>query len=42
MFEGGDYLEIAEKFGAVATLRKPFRPADLLDLVARLLVRRRD
>jgi CheY-like chemotaxis protein len=39
-FEGGDYLEIAEKFGAVATLRKPFRPAELLDLVARLLVQR--
>ena len=39
-FEGGDYLEIAEKFGAVATLRKPFRPSDLLDLVARLLVQR--
>ena len=39
--EGGDYLEIAEKFGAVATLRKPFRPSDLLDLVTRLLVRRR-
>ena len=41
-FEGGDYLEIAEKFGAVATLKKPFRPADLLDLVTRLLVQRRD
>jgi CheY-like chemotaxis protein len=40
-FEGGDYLEIAEKFGAVATLKKPFRPAELLDLVARLLVQRR-
>ena len=39
-FEGGDYLEIAEKFGAVATLKKPFRPSDLLDLVARLLVQR--
>ena len=36
-FEGGDYLEIAAKFGAVATLKKPFRPAELLDLVARLL-----
>ena len=41
-FEGGAYLEIAEKFGALATLKKPFRPADLLDLVTRLLVRRRD
>ena len=39
-FEGGDYLEIAEKFGAVATLKKPFRPDELLDLVARLLVQR--
>jgi CheY-like chemotaxis protein len=36
-FAGGDYLEIAEKFGALATLKKPFRPADLVDLVARLL-----
>jgi hypothetical protein len=25
----------------VATLKKPFRPAELLDLVARLLVQRR-
>jgi len=39
-FEGGDYLEIAEKFGALATLKKPFRPAELLDLVSRLLVPR--
>ena len=39
-FEGGDYLEIAAKFGAVATLKKPFRPAELLDLVTRLLVQR--
>ena len=36
-FEGGDYLGIAEKFGAAASLRKPFRPAELLALVARLL-----
>jgi CheY-like chemotaxis protein len=36
-FEGADYLEFARKFGAVATLRKPFWPADLLDLVTRIL-----
>lgn len=33
----GNYLQIAEKFGAVASLKKPFRPAELLDLVSRLL-----
>ena len=38
--ESGGYLEIAEKFGAMATLKKPFRPADLVDLVARLLAER--
>jgi two-component system chemotaxis response regulator CheY len=37
-FEGKDYLGVAEKFGAVATLKKPFWPADLLDLVSRVLV----
>jgi CheY-like chemotaxis protein len=36
-FEGADYLGVARKFGAVATLRKPFWPADLLDLVSRVL-----
>jgi DNA-binding response OmpR family regulator len=36
-FDTGDYLRIAEKFGAVASLRKPFRPAELLALVSRLL-----
>jgi two-component system, chemotaxis family, chemotaxis protein CheY len=36
-FEGGDYLNVARKFGAVATLKKPFSPADLLDLVSRVL-----
>jgi len=41
-FEGGDYLEIAEKLGALATLRKPFLPGDLVDLVARLLAERQD
>jgi CheY-like chemotaxis protein len=34
---GGDYLGAAEKLGAAATLKKPFRPADLLNLVSRLL-----
>ena len=41
MFGTGDYLEIAEKFGAIATLKKPFRPAELLDLVSRLLAEQR-
>ena len=41
-FEGGNYLQIAEKFGALATLRKPFRPAELLELVSRLLAERQD
>ena len=36
-FEERDYLGIAEKFGAVASLRKPFRPAELIELVTRLL-----
>jgi CheY-like chemotaxis protein len=36
-FEGGDYLQIAEKFGAVATLKKPFLPTQLIALVSRLL-----
>ncbi len=36
-FDNRDYLDIAEKFGAIATLRKPFRPAELTELVARLL-----
>jgi CheY-like chemotaxis protein len=36
-FAARDYLEMAEKFGAVASLKKPFRPAELLALVARLL-----
>jgi CheY-like chemotaxis protein len=38
--EGSDYLHIAEKFGAIASLRKPFRAAELIDLVARLLAKR--
>ena len=41
-FEERDYLGIAEKFGAMATLRKPFRPAELIDLVDRLLAPRQD
>jgi DNA-binding NtrC family response regulator len=36
-FEGADYLGVARKFGAAATLRKPFLPGDLLDLVSRVL-----
>lgn len=36
-FEGGDYLDVARKFGAVATLKKPFWPADLFELVSRVL-----
>ena len=36
-FEGGDYLSIAEKFGAIASLRKPFRLQELVALVERLL-----
>ncbi|MBS4044879.1 MAG: response regulator [Alphaproteobacteria bacterium] len=30
---GMDYLRIAEAFGAVSTLQKPFGPEDLLRLV---------
>ena len=36
-FDGGDYLGVAGKFGAVATLKKPFWPADLLEVVSRVL-----
>jgi len=36
-FEGGDYLRVARKFGASATLKKPFWPADLVELVSRVL-----
>jgi CheY-like chemotaxis protein len=31
------YLGAAKKLGADSILSKPFRPADLIDLVARLL-----
>jgi CheY-like chemotaxis protein len=41
-FEGGDYLRIAERFGAVATLKKPFQRSELLKLVTRLLAPRRN
>ncbi|MBC8239113.1 MAG: response regulator [Alphaproteobacteria bacterium] len=34
---GGSFLEIAEKFGASKTLRKPFRPQELLRCVQDLL-----
>ena len=36
-FDPGDYLGIARAFGATAVLAKPFRPADLVALVASLL-----
>ena len=36
-FGGQDYLGVAEKFGAFATLKKPFSPGVLRDLVAALL-----
>ena len=36
-FDGGDYLRIAERFGAIATLKKPFRRSELLALVSRVL-----
>lgn len=36
-FDPGDYLGIAQTFGATATLPKPFRPAELVELVAKLL-----
>jgi DNA-binding NtrC family response regulator len=36
-FGGGDYLHVAERFGAIATLKKPFRRSELLALVARVL-----
>ena len=36
-FIGADYLEMARLFGASATLAKPFRPAELIGLIARLL-----
>ena len=38
--EDADYLKIAEKFGASGSLKKPFRAAELLEIVARLLAPR--
>jgi CheY-like chemotaxis protein len=32
-----DYLHYAERLGAAATLKKPFTPQELLDLLSRLL-----
>ena len=37
-FQGRDYLGMSQKFGATATLKKPFWPEELLDLVVRVLV----
>jgi len=34
---GADYLQIARRFGASATLEKPFRRAKLVGLISRLL-----
>ncbi|HEV8680624.1 MAG TPA: response regulator [Stellaceae bacterium] len=36
-FEGPDYLQVAQAFGAVAILRKPFLARELVGLVAGLL-----
>jgi len=36
-FDPADYLGIARAFGATDVLPKPFRPADLVAIVARLL-----
>ena len=35
--QGGNYLESAKEFGADATLTKPFRIADVLETVEKLL-----
>lgn len=39
-FDPGDYLGIARAFGATAILPKPFRPAEIVELVAKLLADR--
>jgi DNA-binding response OmpR family regulator len=39
---GAHYLHVARLFGASATLAKPFRPAELIGLIARLLSRQID
>lgn len=36
-FQRADYLTYAREFGAAATLRKPFRLAELVELVTKLL-----
>ncbi len=36
-FDPGDYLGLAQAFGATAVLPKPFRPAQLVEVVASLL-----
>ena len=36
-FDPKDYLGIAQAFGATAILPKPFRPADLVEMVSQLL-----
>jgi CheY-like chemotaxis protein len=40
IIEGWDYLSVAKKFGADAALKKPFRFAELLDLIVKLLAGR--
>src|SRR5690242_6535914 len=35
--DGPDYLKVAQAFGAVAVLRKPFRAGELVSLVSELL-----
>lgn len=36
-FEPAGYLSVAQSFGATAVLPKPFRPAELVELVSRLV-----
>ncbi len=35
--QGPDYLDVAREIGAVGTLRKPFEPAELIDIVRKVL-----
>jgi CheY-like chemotaxis protein len=39
-FDPKDYLGIAQAFGATAILSKPFRPAELVELVSELLAQK--